>query len=148
MKKLFLLAFVGAVALGAYNYSNGRDLFDLPSISAGDVKDTVRETVRDTVRDTVRETRDEAKERARDAARAAVHSTEDAVSGMTLTTKIKTKMALDDLVDAGDINVDTEGSVVTLTGEVASADEQRRAVRLATETKGVTQVVTRLKVRD
>ena len=56
-------------------------------------------------------------------------------------------MALDDLVKASNINVDTEGSVVTLTGNVASKDEQRRALRIATETSGVTKVVNHLKVR-
>jgi len=50
-------------------------------------------------------------------------------------------------VKASDINVDTDGSVVTLTGTVASKDEQRRAVRIATETAGVTQVVNHLRVR-
>ena len=56
-------------------------------------------------------------------------------------------MALDDLVKAADINVDTDGSVVTLTGDVGSKDEQRRAVRIATQTVGVTKVVNHLRVR-
>ena len=30
MRKLFLLVLAGAVAAGAYNYSNGRDIFQLP----------------------------------------------------------------------------------------------------------------------
>lgn len=64
-----------------------------------------------------------------------------------LTTKIKAKMALDDVVKASDIDVDTEGSVVTLTGDVGSADERRQAVRIATETAGVTKVVNHLNVR-
>ena len=67
VRKLLLLVVVGAVALGAYNYSNGRDLVSLP-VSAGSIKDSLRDTVRDTVRDGVksaaRETRDEVKERA------------------------------------------------------------------------------------
>jgi hypothetical protein len=33
------------------------------------------------------------------------------------------------VVKASDIDVDTEGIVVTLTGDVRSADERRRAVR-------------------
>ena len=64
-----------------------------------------------------------------------------------LTTKIKAKMALDDVVKASDIDVDTEASVVTLTGNVGSADERRRAVRIATETAGVTKVVDHLNLR-
>jgi len=51
------------------------------------------------------------------------------------------------VVKASDIDVDTEGSVVTLTGDVGSADERRRALRIATETAGVTNVVNHLNVR-
>ena len=63
------------------------------------------------------------------------------------TSKIKAKMALDDLVKAADIDVDTDGSVVTLTGDVGSAEERRRALRIARETDGVTKVVDHLRVR-
>ena len=74
----------------------------------------------------------------------------------TLTTNGKTEKAyaslredykVDDVVKASTIDVDTEGSVVTLTGGVESADEERRAVRIATETAGVTKVVNHLNVR-
>jgi hyperosmotically inducible protein len=64
-----------------------------------------------------------------------------------LTAKIKSKMALDDLVRARTIDVTTSGQVVTLTGTVASEAERTRAVQLARETAGVTQVVDRLTVR-
>jgi osmotically-inducible protein OsmY len=69
---------------------------------------------------------------------------ERAVDAGTLTAKIKSKMALDDLVKARTINVDTTGSVVTLTGTVESNQERERAVRLARETAGVTSVVDKL----
>ncbi len=65
----------------------------------------------------------------------------------TLTAKIKSKMALDDLVRARSINVDTSGGVATLTGTVSSEAERQRALRLARETNGVTSVVDRLVVR-
>ena len=61
--------------------------------------------------------------------------------------KIKSKMALDDNVDAADIDIDTAGSVVTLRGTVGSQDERQRAVRMARETEGVTSVVDQLMVR-
>jgi osmotically-inducible protein OsmY len=57
-------------------------------------------------------------------------------------------MALDDMVKARTINVDTTGSVVTLTGTVASNQERERAVRLARETVGVTNVVDKLQVKQ
>lgn len=62
----------------------------------------------------------------------------------TITAKIKAKMALDDRVKAAKIDVDTAGSVVTLSGRVASEDERARAVQLARETDGVTSVVDQL----
>jgi hyperosmotically inducible protein len=62
------------------------------------------------------------------------------------TTKIKAKMALDDLVKASTISVETTGSVVTLTGRVSSTAERDRAVRLAQETDGVTKVVDKLQI--
>jgi len=63
-----------------------------------------------------------------------------------LTAKIKSKMALDDLVQARSIDVSTSGHVVTLSGSVRSAAERDRAIQLARETEGVTQVVDRLTV--
>ena len=63
-----------------------------------------------------------------------------------ITAKIKAKMALDDRVKAAKIDVDTAGSVVTLSGSVASEAERTRAVQLARETDGVTSVVDELAV--
>jgi osmotically-inducible protein OsmY len=148
MFKLVLLPVAGVLALGAYNYSTGRDLFYLPG--ARTLQDTLSETVGDVVRDGVRqaarETSAEVTERAAAGVHTAVNRAEDAVTSAAVTSKIKAKMALDDVVRARDIHVDTEGSVVTLTGDVGSADERRRAVRIATETAGVTRVVNHLKV--
>jgi osmotically-inducible protein OsmY len=149
MKTLMMLALLGVGAVVAYNYNEGRDLFQLPGgATAAALTDTVRETVKDTVRDGVRsETSAEVKERAKESVQTAKVSARDAVTSAALTSKIKAKMALDDAVTASDIDVDTDEGVVTLTGDVESKDEQRRAVRIATETAGVTKVVNRLKVR-
>jgi len=145
MFKLLLLSVAGVVALGAYNLSTGHDLFHLPGSRTirSAVHGTVQNTVRDGVQSAARETSAEVKERAaevKDQASASVHAA-------ALTTKIKAKMALDDGVTASNIGVDTDAGVVTLTGTVASKDEQKRAVRIATETAGVTKVVNHLRVR-
>ena len=71
----------------------------------------------------------------------------DRMSESVLTGKIKSKMALDDHVKARAINVDTSGTVVTLSGHVASKDEHDRALRLARDTAGVTRVVDRLQIK-
>ena len=69
-----------------------------------------------------------------------------AVGNAGLTAKIKAKMALDDSIEAAAIDVDSDGSVVTLTGTVRSEAERSKAMQLARETEGVTQVVDRLRV--
>ena len=69
-----------------------------------------------------------------------------AASEAGLSAKIKAKMALDDQVAASNIDVDTDGTVVTLSGRVSSSVERERAVRLAKETEGVSSVVDRLTV--
>jgi len=65
-----------------------------------------------------------------------------------LTAKIKSKMALDDTIDGSDVNVTTEGTVVTLGGSVVNRKQHQRVVQLAKETAGVTNVVDHLTVRE
>ncbi len=69
------------------------------------------------------------------------------LSDAALTTKIKSKMSLDDYVEAGRIHVSTSNGIVTLTGTVTSAAERSRAEALARDTKGVKSVVDKLAVR-
>lgn len=135
LRTILLLALVGAVAVMAYNYSTGRG-FTLAypggtDIDAGAARERGAELTKD------------AAQKAGEAA----SKIEDAVGAGTLTAKIKSKMALDDHVKARAIDVDTSGTVVTLTGTVQSADERERAVRLARETAGVTEVIDRLEVK-
>jgi hypothetical protein len=73
---------------------------------------------------------------------------QQAVTAGTLTAKIKSKMALDDTIKASAIDVDTHGSVVTLSGSVRSQAERQKAVQLARDTAGVTAVNDRLVVRQ
>src|SRR5262245_27184158 len=72
---------------------------------------------------------------------------ERALADGSLTAKIKAKMALDDTVKALSIDVDTNGSTVTLTGTVHSEAERAKAVQLARETAGVATVNVRLSIR-
>jgi osmotically-inducible protein OsmY len=65
---------------------------------------------------------------------------EQAFGAAALTAKIKSKMALDDTVRALAIDVDTQGTVVTLSGFVTSESERSKAIQLARETAGVTAV--------
>ena len=81
--------------------------------------------------------------------KAAVATTrvQETVNEAALSTKIKAKMALDDLVKARDINVTTHGTAVTLSGIVESKAEHDRAMALAKETNGVTEVIDDLHAR-
>ena len=63
-----------------------------------------------------------------------------------VTTAVKTKMASDDTVKASEINVDTHNHVVTLNGTVGSQAQKERAVMIARNTKGVSNVVDDLTV--
>jgi osmotically-inducible protein OsmY len=76
----------------------------------------------------------------------AANRAEALLSDGALTAKIKSKMALDDLVQARSIDVTTKNHIVTLRGTVRSVAEHDRAVQLAKETAGVTDVVDRLGV--
>ena len=77
----------------------------------------------------------------------AAHDARRALTDGQVTAKIKAKMALDDSIKALDVNVDTNGSTVTVSGVVDSAAQRDRVLRLARETAGVTAVVDRLRVR-
>jgi len=63
-----------------------------------------------------------------------------------LTAKIKSKMTLDDSVEARHIDVTTTNHVVTVSGTARTAAEHDRAIQLARETDGVTRVIDQLRV--
>lgn len=63
-----------------------------------------------------------------------------------ISTAVKSKLAADDTVKAYQIDVDTSGGVVTLTGTVETQAAKDRAMQLARETDGVTSVEDRLTV--
>ena len=77
----------------------------------------------------------------------AANQAAEALANGAITAKIKSKMVLDDLVKARNIDVDTNGAVVTLTGVVGSEDERQRALQLAKQTEGVTSVIDHLRIQ-
>ena len=132
IRVLFTLVVLVVAGLLVYNYWNGHG-WTLSPPSAVDAG-----TSRGEVADAVKSTAEKAGE--------AASGITSAVAEGTLTTKIKAKMALDDLVKASAIGVETTGTVVTLTGKVASAAERDRALRIVRETDGVTKVVDKLQI--
>lgn len=65
-----------------------------------------------------------------------------------ITTAVKSKLAADDTVKAYQVDVDTANHVVTLKGDVNTSLAKERAVALARDTKGVTDVIDQLTVID
>ena len=136
IRTVFVLIIVAVIGVLAYNYWSGHGLTLRPSGSTGVDAEAARDQAKAIV-DKTAATVDKA-----------ATKLDQAVDAGSLTLKIKSKMALDDLVKARTINVDTTGSVVTLTGTVESNQERERAVRLARETEGVTSVVDKLQVKQ
>ena len=136
IRTVFTLVIVAVIGVLAYNYWSGHGLTLLPtgarSVDA-EAAGAQGKAIVDKTATTVGK---------------AATKVEQAVDEGSLTLKIKSKMALDDMVKARTINVDTVGSVVTLTGTVESNQERERAVRLARETVGVTNVVDKLQVKQ
>ena len=125
-----LIVVLGAFVLGYFS-SPARQTLSLPS--SAETSETV---------DRARESAADVGEKAGRAATKIEATHEEAA----LTTKIKAKMALDDAVKARAINVTTRGTTVTLTGTVESKGEHDRAMALARETDGVTQVIDDLRL--
>ena len=137
IRSILLLAILVVACVFAYNYwsGNGWTLVPPRNSSGVNVESAGKRGV---------EIVSTASEKGREAAT----KIEGALNEGALTAKIKSKMALDDYVKARTIGVDTVGSVVTLTGNVGSRAERDRAVRLATETEGVTRVVDKLEIKN
>ena len=128
---IVLLGFVAFFVLGWWTGARTSKPADKPAATSGTIDTT-----------TARERGAEIGEKAA----VATAKVKETVQEAALTTKIKAKMALDDSVKARAIDVTTNGSTVTLSGTVGSAAERDRAVRLARETDGVTQVVNHLRI--
>jgi osmotically-inducible protein OsmY len=70
-----------------------------------------------------------------------------AQSDAGITAKVKTQFATDTTVKADEINVDTKNHVVTLTGAVDTQAAKDRAVEIARDTKGVTDVIDNMTIK-
>ena len=134
IRKLLVLTLVGVAGVAAYAYwsDNGSIL---------------REHTTDVATAAAKREAGKLASKAVETASEAKDHLGDTVAEATLTAKIKSKMALDDHVNARAIDVDTSGGVATLTGVVASKDERKRAVQLARDTDGITRVVDKLEIK-
>jgi osmotically-inducible protein OsmY len=68
------------------------------------------------------------------------------VDDATITTRVKTSLMNEPGVAAQNIGVQTNGGVVTLSGNVKSADEEQHAISAARKVEGVRDVKSQLKI--
>jgi hypothetical protein len=70
----------------------------------------------------------------------------ETIDDATITTRVKTALLNDTQISALQIDVDTFKGIVTLSGQVASAEARQRAVAIARQTNGVVEVKSALQV--
>lgn len=126
-------------------------------LTAGCDRKDENQTAGQTLDNTVAETRQESHEAANNAANNAnsaantVEQTTDnavqAVDDATITASIKAKLVADDELKAIDINVDTNGGAVTLTGAAPNPAAIDRATTIAKSVDGVSNVNNQLTVK-
>jgi osmotically-inducible protein OsmY len=138
MRTLLTLLLILVVAVIGFNYLNGAPLLSDPRGARPAAVGTAGSV-------DVNAARERGAEVGEKVAVAAA-KVRDNANEVALTSKIKAKMVLDDTIKARSIDVSTTGTTVTVSGVVRSVDEHDRALRLARETAGVTQVIDRLKV--
>jgi hyperosmotically inducible protein len=68
------------------------------------------------------------------------------VADSAVTAMVKSKLAVDNETSSANINVDTKGGMVTLTGVVTTQANKEQAERIARDTEGVTRVINNITV--
>jgi hyperosmotically inducible periplasmic protein len=154
----------------AKNATSASDMKDATHDASKSTKQAAREA-NDDVKDTAREAKHDAKDAAheakhdtKDAAHEAKHDAKDtastagretseatgtagqAVNDGWITTKVKSSFVGVDALEGSDIDVDTNGHVVTLRGTVPSEAARARAISLAKQVDGVKSVKDDLKI--
>ena len=76
----------------------------------------------------------------------ALATTGGVIDDTWITTKVKAKYVGEDSVEGSNISVETAHNIVTLTGTVPTESARAAALRIARDTKGVKQVVDKLRV--
>ncbi len=72
----------------------------------------------------------------------------DPISDDVISDQVRLKLADDQIVKGGALNVEVKGGVVTLAGQVELPKQKERATKVAKKVKGVKQVVNNITLRD
>ena len=144
---------IGAAAVWFYSTKQGKSAVHATGeqieSSTKTARDTVQEKLRvldlrpEQVKEDLARTGQVVRRKAREAGKAIADATSDA----RITAAIKGKLVANRDLSALSISVNTTAGVVTLSGTVASADEISKAMLLAMDTDGVTEVVSTLQVK-
>ena len=70
------------------------------------------------------------------------------IDDATITTRVKTALLNDPVIDATKIDVDTSAGVVTLNGVVKSKEEEAKAIALTRGVSGVREVKSSLQIQE
>jgi sporulation protein YlmC with PRC-barrel domain len=89
---------------------------------------------------------DQAKQDVKSTFQSAVYAAKETSHDAALTTKVKTALSLSKRVSASKIDVDSQGDVVTLRGEVPNDDVRTAAQSIAQDVSGVSEVHNQLVV--
>jgi len=163
MKTFFALLVGIAIGIGVWwYYSNSRGKSDVRADiktdvrAAGDKIETAAKSAGDKIQEKLREWKllpDDIKDDLaktgkviRSKAQQAGQALTDATADARTTTAIKAKLVANRDLSALSISVNTTAGVVTLSGTVNSPEDIGKAMLVAMETEGVTQVVSTLQV--
>jgi hyperosmotically inducible protein len=142
LRFLFKVGFVG-VAVAAIAYATG---YWEPGISGrgriAEVSSAAKAVAEKVDTESVRKASAEVADRIE----AGADRAGEALAEARLTAKIKSKMALDDTLQGADLDVETQGTVVTVAGKVETGAQRERSLQLARETDGVSSVTDRITV--
>ena len=159
MKTIFVLlvgVVVGAAAWWYFSNNSNRPDFRIEARNAGEKIESAAKSAGDTIQEKMRElnlrpedikddlarTGKVVRRKAQEAGQAIADATADART----TGAIKAKLVANRDLSALSISVNTTAGVVTLSGTVNSPEDIGKAMLLALETDGVTQVVSTLQV--
>jgi len=142
LRLLFLSLVIILVAFVAFSYLTGSTSWRYPGAQRGTAGTTGTVDV-----NAARERGAEVGEKVGAMVAVAAEKVKETAAEAAMTSKIKAKMVLDDYVKARAIDVTTNGTTVTVSGMVRSVEEHDRAIRLARETAGVSQVIDHLTIQ-
>ena len=156
MKIFFALligVLLGAAAVWFYSTKQGKSAVrttgEQLENTAKSARDAVQEKLRvldlkpEQVKDDLARTGQVVRRKAKEAGQAIADATADA----RVTAAIKGKLVASKDLSAMSISVNTTGGIVTLSGTVPTAEDISKAMLLAMETDGVTEVVSTLQVK-